>query len=80
MGKGVTYGDPKSHLFSEYKKAGGTEGFLEKIVPILEEITGTSLTVTVNEEETTESEFLPSELACLGDSFETRLFLYMCPF
>ena len=57
MGKGVTYGDPKSHLFSEFKKAGGTEGFLEKIVPILEEITGTSLTVTVNEEETTESEF-----------------------
>lgn len=54
MGTGVTYGDIKSHLNAVYKKAGTIEAFLEKIVPIMEKITGASLTVSANEE--TESE------------------------
>ena len=49
MGKGVTFGDIKSHLDAEYKKAGDTETFLKKMVPILEKILGTTLTVSLGQ-------------------------------
>ncbi len=49
MGTGVQFGDIKSHLNAVYKKAGTLEAFLEKIVPIMEKITGSTLTLTVDD-------------------------------
>jgi hypothetical protein len=51
MGTGVQFGDITSHLNAEYKKAGDLETFLNKIVPILEKVTGTTLTVSTDEDE-----------------------------
>ena len=49
MGTGIQFEDIKSHLNAEYKKAGTLEAFLEKVVPIMEKITGSTLTLTVDD-------------------------------
>ena len=48
-GTGTQFGDLNSHLNAEYKKAGTREAFLEKIVPIMQKITGSTLTLTVDD-------------------------------
>ena len=49
MGTGTQFGDLRSHLNAEYKKAGTLEAFLEKVVPIMEKISGRTLTLTVDD-------------------------------
>jgi hypothetical protein len=50
MGTGLAFPDAKSALTAGYKKAGSLEGFLSHLCDYVEQITGKSITITVNDE------------------------------
>ena len=56
MGTGLTFKTAKEALVAEYKKAGTAESFLQTVVPLLEEITGLGINVSMAGDEDTDEE------------------------
>jgi hypothetical protein len=53
MGTGIAFPNAKSALTAEWKKSGDLETYVNTVTGYLEAITGTKITLTVEQEEAT---------------------------